>query len=136
MKSYSDFKEWYGRHRLKFVLGWCFILVFLSGYGIGRHYGADSKINGQVQGNYTTKTPVKQTLETTGEGEMKAEEKPAVETAQSKITGPCTIKGNIGAGNKKIYHMQGGAFYDRTQEEMCFNTEAEAKAAGFVKSSR
>ncbi len=47
----------------------------------------------------------------------------------------CPIKGNI-SGKNKIYHLKGGAFYDRTQEEMCFQTEAEATAAGFVKSSR
>lgn len=47
----------------------------------------------------------------------------------------CPIKGNI-SGKSKIYHLQGGAFYERTQEEMCFQTESEAEAAGFIKSSR
>lgn len=45
------------------------------------------------------------------------------------------IKGNI-SGKSRIYHMPGGAFYERTNPEMCFDTEAEAQAAGFVKSSR
>lgn len=47
----------------------------------------------------------------------------------------CPVKGNV-SGKNKIYHVQGGAFYERTQEELCFQTEAEATAAGFVKSSR
>lgn len=47
----------------------------------------------------------------------------------------CVIKGNI-SGKSKIYHVSGGAFFERTQEEMCFQTEAEAQAAGFIKSSR
>ncbi len=49
----------------------------------------------------------------------------------------CTgkIKGNIGSSGK-IYHLPGGAFYTRTNAEMCFNTETEAQAAGFRKSSR
>lgn len=45
------------------------------------------------------------------------------------------IKGNIGSGTK-IYHMPGGSFYNRTNPEMCFSTEAEAQGAGFRKSSR
>lgn len=46
------------------------------------------------------------------------------------------IKGNIGSGNSRVYHLPGGSFYNRTVAEMCFNTEAEAQAAGFRKSSR
>jgi len=45
------------------------------------------------------------------------------------------IKGNISSSGK-IYHLPGGTFYDRTNPEMCFTTEAEAQAAGFRKSSR
>lgn len=47
----------------------------------------------------------------------------------------CPIKGNI-SGKNKIYHVTGGAFFERTQAEMCFTSEAEAQAAGFIKSSR
>ena len=46
-----------------------------------------------------------------------------------------TIKGNI-SGSSKTYHIPGGSFYARTTPEMCFATEAEAKAAGFKKSSK
>jgi hypothetical protein len=34
------------------------------------------------------------------------------------------------------YHLPTGAFYKNTNPERCFNTEAEAKQAGFTKSSR
>lgn len=56
-----------------------------------------------------------------------------ITTTNSEST--CSIKGNI-SGKNKIYHVSGGAFFERTQEEMCFETEAEAQAAGFIKSSR
>lgn len=46
------------------------------------------------------------------------------------------IKGNISAKGDKIYHVPGGSFYARTNPEQCFQTEEEAKAAGFRKSSR
>ena len=46
-----------------------------------------------------------------------------------------TIKGNINKG-KKIYHVPGGAYYDRTDPEEWFFTEEEAQAAGYRPSSR
>lgn len=45
------------------------------------------------------------------------------------------IKGNISSSGK-IYHLPGGSFYNRTNPEMCFDTEAQAQAAGFRKSQR
>jgi hypothetical protein len=45
------------------------------------------------------------------------------------------IKGNI-SSSSRIYHMPGGSFYNRTDAEMCFNTEQEALDAGFRKSLR
>jgi hypothetical protein len=48
---------------------------------------------------------------------------------------PCVIKGNI-SGSSKIYHLKGGASYEKTTPEACFNTEAEAVAAGFRKAKR
>ena len=52
------------------------------------------------------------------------------------LTAECKIKGNISSGGKKIYHIKGGASYKAVKPEMCFNTEEEAKAGGFVKSLR
>lgn len=43
------------------------------------------------------------------------------------------IKGNA---SSMIYHVRGGAFYDRTKPEECFSSEAAAKAAGYRKSKR
>ncbi len=45
------------------------------------------------------------------------------------------IKGNISA-SAKIYHLPGGAFYNRTNPEACFDSEEQARAAGFRKSKR
>lgn len=62
-----------------------------------------------------------------------------IQTSQTKAgesgQANCLIKGNI-SGKNKIYHLPGGSFYARTQAEMCFQTEAEAKTAGFRKSQR
>lgn len=50
------------------------------------------------------------------------------------------IKGNIvGRGDndgERIYHIPGGASYDRTKPERCFPTEEAAQQAGFRKAER
>lgn len=48
---------------------------------------------------------------------------------------PCIIKGNI-SGSNKIYHIKGGSSYEKTVPEQCFDTEAQAEAAGFRKAKR
>ena len=59
---------------------------------------------------------------------------------QAPTTSPAStegkIKGNINSSGEKIYHMPGGAYYDRTDAEEYFDTEEEAQAAGYRKSSR
>ena len=45
---------------------------------------------------------------------------------------PCQEKQIKGNKNSKIYHLPTGDFYPKTfQEVTCFNTSAEAEAAGF-----
>ncbi|GAA4710087.1 hypothetical protein GCM10023228_14480 [Brevibacillus fulvus] len=41
------------------------------------------------------------------------------------------IKGNINSKGEKIYHLPGSKDYDKTKAEVLFQTEEEAKAAGF-----
>lgn len=60
-------------------------------------------------------------------------------THDQPTTGDCkkpTIKGNINSRGEKIYHVPGGAFYERTIAEQMFCTEKEAVSAGFRKSKR
>lgn len=51
-------------------------------------------------------------------------------------TGGKVIKGNINSKGEKIYHVPGGAYYERTKPEQTFSTVEEAEAAGFRPSSR
>lgn len=46
------------------------------------------------------------------------------------------IKGNINSQGEKIYHVPGGAYYDKTNPEAWFKTEKEAQAAGYRRSKR
>lgn len=47
-----------------------------------------------------------------------------------------TIKGNLSSSGEKIYHVPGGAFYDKTNPEEWFFTEDEARRSGYRKSKR
>lgn len=46
------------------------------------------------------------------------------------------IKGNINSKGEKIYHLPGGAYYEKTIPEKWFRTEKEALEAGFRPSGR
>lgn len=64
---------------------------------------------------------------------------PTVSGVQSapSTTGTLDCDGKIKGSSSLIYHMPGGSFYNRTTSPIkCFDTEAEATAAGFRKSSR
>lgn len=55
--------------------------------------------------------------------------------------GDCAIKGNVGAGGRRVYHLPGQADYAATRinprkGEAYFCTEAEARAAGFRPAKR
>lgn len=49
---------------------------------------------------------------------------------QQQSQGACVIKGNI-SRNGKIYHMPGQKYYNKTNPEAIFCSEAEAQSAGF-----
>jgi hypothetical protein len=58
-----------------------------------------------------------------------------------KVLGSCLIKGNIGRAGKRIFHVPGGRWYERTtihedKGERWFCTEEEAQTAGWRKSSQ
>ncbi len=100
------------------------LISFACGLYNGHTYWPKQQIEA-IPVNYTTQSTQLTNLATGGQGTNTTPH-----TNQN-----CPVKGNV-SGKNKIYHIQGGAFYERTQEEMCFQTEAEATAAGFVKSSR
>ncbi len=61
--------------------------------------------------------------------------------ASVKANGGCRIKGNIGRNGKRIYHMPGDRYYERTvinsaTGERWFCSEDEAQAAGWRRTKR
>ena len=132
MTFYEKAKDWLKQkeNKDKLVLGLSFVLTFIVGFGAGSYVRETRRDISKPQANYTTvpaKKPANTATNTVGQGTAKQ----ATSTPAS-----CIVKGNISSTGKKIYHVQGGAFYARVKPEQCFNTETEALAAGFVKSSR
>src|SRR3989344_4877421 len=128
--DYQKIKKWCVERKKEGVIAGCFVLVFLVGFGTGRYdrevQSASRRSN--TQSNYS-KTGENQDVNTGGQvaGEATGD--------KAKADGKCVIKGNISTSGM-IYHIPGGASYDKTNPEKCFNTEAEAKAAGFRKAAR
>lgn len=56
---------------------------------------------------------------------------PGYATGNGFITDKCGIKGNIGSGGRRIYHMPGDPYYEKTNAEAYFCTKKAAVAAGF-----
>ena len=61
--------------------------------------------------------------------------------AARRDAGRCRIKGNVGNSGRRIYHVPGGRYYDRTRidtsrGERWFCSEREARAAGWRRSKR
>ncbi|MEK7617808.1 MAG: hypothetical protein AAB410_01565 [Patescibacteria group bacterium] len=144
MITYDRVKKWGKEHKKEIYTGACFVVVFFVGFGTGRYDKEAQNEKRKTQSNYS-KTLDNQQKGEAGKAEVVGDTvKNQTENNLSKIIKPaavagdkaCVIKGNINSQGRKLYHVPGGAFYERTNPEMCFNTEDEAQAAGFTKSAR
>ncbi|MDQ3018931.1 MAG: hypothetical protein M3Q64_03610 [bacterium] len=129
--NYEKFKIIFDGTKPGIIVFGCLVISFITGYFIGTG-DREPSIPTKRQLNYNTTTDKPQ-----GNKNSNATPKPIMNKNTSTTQdGSCTIKGNVASGGKKTYHVPGGSFYDRTTAELCFQTENEAVAAGFVKSSR
>lgn len=92
--------------------------------GGGSSSNTSSGSNSNTGGTGNTSTPVVTTPPVSGGNQY------------VDANGKGLIKGNINSKKEKIYHMPDGAYYDKTNAEELFKTEAEAQAAGYRRSSR
>lgn len=112
----------------------CMTVVFIAGFGAGKMHSGTSMIASASKrslNNYNINAPRAETKQSN----QTATTQPnpvSQNNAQNNSIGDCPVKGS----KSKLYHVQGGSFYDRTTADKCFNTEAEAQAAGYTKSSR
>ena len=132
--DYKNFRNWLEGQKNNIVLGGCFVLVFIIGFGSGRYIKEKDTQIQRAQNNYTKKTVASQT-------QIAVPPVPeiiqnATSSTEMKGQASCYIKGNISSGGRKIYHVPEGRYYKMVKPEQCFTTEGEALAAGYVKSSQ
>ncbi|OGE80177.1 MAG: hypothetical protein A2660_02505 [Candidatus Doudnabacteria bacterium RIFCSPHIGHO2_01_FULL_45_18] len=109
-----DYKNILRIHEQKIILTTGYLLVAGLAFGLGRYTLTDLP---QEQSNYT---PTISGLQT-----------------NSEINKETECDGKIKGSSSMIYHVPGGSFYSRTTNPIrCFDTEAQAEAADFRKSSR
>lgn len=130
MKEFLEKMKQFGRiHQQKIVLVIGYMLVGLLAFGLGRltspkKEAPDIRVEQQANlpANYT---PTVAGLQTN------------TAPVQAITTTTDNCAGKIKGSSSMIYHVPGGAFYDKTTHPTrCFDTEAQAQAAGFRKSSR
>lgn len=117
-----------------------YILVFLLAFGLGRitillPHPPEIRVEepDALQVNNSAEVQGAQSQQSIGEVRpVVSEQSP---TSFAPVNGDC--RGKIKGSSGKIYHVPGGAFYDRTiKPQLCFETETAAAAAGFRKSVR
>lgn len=115
-----------------------------SGYAVAyRHYSidyvsAEDSAKLHKRGLWAGKFEMPSEYRHAGDVQAQAEKparrsrRPIVSSLRSspQPTGTCRIKGNRGS-NGWIYHLPGMPYYERTNAEQIFCTEAEARAAGY-----
>ncbi|MBI2607625.1 MAG: hypothetical protein HYW51_02250 [Candidatus Doudnabacteria bacterium] len=123
-----DAKEFIRNHQHEIALLVGYVLVAVLGFWLGRITAFTYQVP-EVQIEQAFTVPSVDNNSNLGQVQSAA-----TSTAADNCE-PDRIKGNVGSSGL-IYHLPGGSFYKRTNAEMCFDTEDQAQAAGFRRSSR
>lgn len=132
--------EFLSKNQQKIAIIAGYIIVFMLAFGLGRITvlrPAPPEIRVEEP---TSKIQANSTAEVQG-AQSQIPQAAAAAPQNSYFSGFAPVaggcEGKIKGSSSHIYHLPGGAFYDRTTKPAwCFNTEAEAQAAGFRKSAR
>lgn len=117
-----NLKDFLKNHQQQIVLVIGYVAVASLAYGLGQHSKGlkpAEAINPPVNYSQNISGAQTQAISTNTDAEL------------------LNCDGKIKGSSSMIYHMPNGAFYSKTTRPIrCFNTEADAKSAGFRKSSR
>ena len=130
-----DYKALIKTHQLKIALTAGYLLVATLAFGLGRmtvHSQPLPEIRvEQSAASPDNYNPIKSGIQSN----TQANSSTTAKSAGTQTVGDCT--GRIKGSSSHIYHLPGGAFYEKTTHPIaCFDTEAAAQVAGFRKSSR
>ncbi|MEJ0021112.1 MAG: hypothetical protein WDN47_00845 [Candidatus Doudnabacteria bacterium] len=130
-----NWKDYIKTHQHIIVLSVGYVLVGVLAFGLGRFSSPKSPVQPSV-----SQVHIEQAASIPDNYNPN---EPSIQSASTKTvaapnsSGSLNCTGKIKGSSSMIYHMPGGAFYNKTTHPIrCFTTEAEAKAAGFRKSSR
>jgi hypothetical protein len=123
-------KNFIKTYQVQIVLVIGYILVAGLGFGLGR-FSVHQIVAPEIKVEQAANPPVNYTPNVAA-----IQTQVAVQTTAATISAQ-NCAGKIKGSSSKIYHLPGGAFYDKTTHPVaCFDTEAQARAAGFRKSAR
>ncbi|MFD1357646.1 hypothetical protein ACFQ4X_06985 [Fictibacillus halophilus] len=114
-----------------------YLVIFLIIAAIGAFLGddddsKDKKLTSTASSVVATKDSEKPKTQAEKPKAQPVQEKP--KPAEKPKAACLDIRGNISSSGEKIYHVPSGRFYDKTEPEATFCTEAEARSAGYRKS--
>jgi hypothetical protein len=127
------------QQKIAIIVG--YVLVFILAFGLGQIVAirpAPPQItieepNGGLQTNFNL--PIDKMQSQSAQTSPPSKGSQSYSVGFAPVNGSCN--GKIKGSASRIYHVFGGAFYDKTTKPVwCFNTEDEAKSAGFRKSAR
>ena len=122
-----NFKEFIKNNQQKIVLIIGFALVAGIGFGLGRF---SKPVQNPPEIRFEESTDPQSYYNSNSASVQSSQ------TSQIQVIKP-SCDGKIkGTASSKIYHLPGQAGYAKLNSLVCFNTEAEAQAAGFRRSSR
>ncbi len=117
-------------HQQKLVLLTGFVLVALISFSLG-HFTTQTFSEPVIKVESAFTTPPNYTPNVSG---VQSETQ---QTTTAPATGSLTCDGRIKGASSMIYHVPGDPFYNRTTKPIaCFDTEAQAVAAGFRKPAK
>lgn len=121
MSNYKDFIK-NNQQPIALVAG--YLMVAVLAFTLGKYGGGQVQTQGKTaspQVNYTGNVSNVQTQA----------------NVSNNVQEQLNCEGKIKGSSSMIYHMPNGAFYSKTTRPIrCFDSETEAKAAGFRRSSR
>ena len=144
--NYENFKKFVADHRTQLTTLLACAVMFIVGFGTGRALDRPNANIVPPPADYSAKVNVKPDAEGESVSKPATKASPTPSATETPVSAPeannkpvpgqpCVVKGNV-SGSSKIYHVKGGASYEKTTPEACFDTEAEAQAAGFRKAKR
>ena len=131
-----DYKKFFEQNKEKMFFAGLLIVSFVAGFGLRLAWAQKTS---SYSLNSTPKTAGNQTVGAVGDPDDavgdSAVSAPSAADPTSNPSWACLFKGKTTKAGKKIYYYQGSLFYNKVKNPVCFQSEIEAKTAGYTRSA-